>query len=385
MVFSKWVSLFLLGLLFACQGEKNPVKGEILSQQLSSKGDGYTTIRLWGSYYDMGFAQGALLAPDIRAIVKRSINVLGPGRYSYIRKEIRQSSWGDSLILAEMRGIVDGVNSQRGSKRVTLGDIMMLNTYGDWGSSPPLCRSHSCWGDRVPDSVLTLSSRRLDYYTPDILPTLHHVICIREPLGESRWVNFAFPGYVTVITAVTEEATMVSLHDYQSVGEPSEEDSVMTRCVAARFLVEHSLGSVEKSGTDLLSLFRPYRLWTGTFINHFESRGGSVLTGNQQSGVYKQRVPRKNYFNGEVLITSNSETSGKECPQGALYLHNYYAESSPKNVESHWDILMQNLPEKDDFPLHQVTMEQKIDSTVTIWFQGRNRQGDTLPRVKFTL
>lgn len=80
--FRSFIVLFFC-LTLGCRSQ--PITGEIVSKEHHSNGGGYTTIRVWGSYYEMGYAQGALLASDIKKMVDKSIRVLGPGRYSYIR------------------------------------------------------------------------------------------------------------------------------------------------------------------------------------------------------------------------------------------------------------------------------------------------------------
>lgn len=376
-------SLFMCLTLCLTVVVANPdIKGEIVSQKLNKSGDGYTVIRLWGTHYEMGYAQGALLHKDIRLIVREAIRVLGPSRYSLIRRKIQQTSFGDSTVEDEIRGIVDAMN-QKGGKKVTIGDIKLINTYGDWGASPPMCRSHSCWGSQVADSLLLLSSRRLDYHTPAILPKLNHVITIREPKKGPKWMNFAFPGYVTVVTAINNSGTMVALHDYSTQGYAAQSDSVITRCALARWLITaHDTLSLES----IQSRFRTYKVWTGTFLNLFKPGGkGGVFTANQRYGLYKVRTPDSGFLKGEVLITTNNESDGKSCPYGAEYLLPYYKVPQKKTLSSHWQILMDNLPDKDDFPLHQVSMEVTHKKQIRVLFQGRDSAYDTLPRINLTL
>lgn len=378
---------FLCVLLWGCTSLGKTDNGEIVSQKLNRSGDGYTVIRLWGSDYEMGYAQGALLAEDILSIV-RLARVTQGSSYERIKAEIAKTSWGDPAIEEEIRGLVAGIKSVKPKSKVTVEDIKVINTYGDWAASGPLCRSHSCWGSRVSDSTVALSSRRLDYATPEILPNLHHVIAIREPKNGKRWVNFAFAGYVAVFTALDEDGTMVSLHDFHSYGDPATGRKVMTRSAAARYLMTADSLPVKSAKIvhELEKRLRSYDFWTGSFINYFRADGhGAVFTGNQSRGLYKTRKPQKSYFDGEVLVTTNNETNGRVTPLGADYIEDYYWDSTVKTLETHWNLLTENLLDGYGLPLHQVGMEKKRSGNIEIWFQGRNRLNDTLPRMKLTL
>ena len=54
--------------------------GEIIAQELDDEGRGYTVLRLWGSYYEMGYAHCELLGDEVvRAVteVKAYADYLG--------------------------------------------------------------------------------------------------------------------------------------------------------------------------------------------------------------------------------------------------------------------------------------------------------------------
>lgn len=170
--------------------------GLILDQQLDENGKGYTVIRVWGSHYEMGYAQAELLGDYIVQDVNDTKTFLG-GNYNYVRTIMAGAVWMPPGIEDEIDGAVDCLAITHPEESIDELDLKVTCTAGEWLYG---CRSHTCWGRYVADPTKTLSTRRLDFGT--VFPsTNHHVLCARDPDdGSPRWVNL---GWARLPTAAT--------------------------------------------------------------------------------------------------------------------------------------------------------------------------------------
>ena len=66
--------------------------GEILDQDLNEYGKGYTVLRVWGSHYEMGYAQAELLSEYIVQGVNETEAFVG-GLYESLRQLMAQTVW----------------------------------------------------------------------------------------------------------------------------------------------------------------------------------------------------------------------------------------------------------------------------------------------------
>jgi hypothetical protein len=204
--------------------------GVILDQQLDGSNRGSTVLRVWGSHYEMGYAQASLLGDYIANGVDEMKEEVGD-QYSLLRLLMSASVWKPLEIEDELDGMVASLAVTHPSAAIDKLDLKVVNTYSDYSYA---CRSHICWGRYVTAPIKTLATRRLDFGSPT--PTSnHHVLAARDPDdGSPRWVNLAWPGAVASGTGVNEFGTLVSLHDYESDG-PDLSGGRMPRSVVARY------------------------------------------------------------------------------------------------------------------------------------------------------
>jgi hypothetical protein len=336
---------------------------EILDQQLDSQDHGYSVIRLWGSHYEMGFGMGAAFSEDIQTGLSQVKSQLG-SMYSLARSTMDATIWLPAAIEDEISGIVAGVKSKSPDAVFDALDVKVLNTFGDWAYYNKGCRSHSCWGSFVQGDVKTLSTRRLDYSTPFGM-ALHHVLAAWDPGdGSIRWVNLAWPGYVTVVTGVNAKGTLVSLHDYGTNFQPAAD--YVTRSVAARYLLS---GVPDLPLADNLAWatgeLGNMTLTTGTFINYYVPEGyGGVFTCQTGGSCGTPRTPQAAYMNTEVLITTNSQTDGSSVPGGGDFMGDYYTAGGPKDLKSHFELM-------GTTGLHLMSVAYRGQEDMSIWFHGR--------------
>jgi len=191
----------------------------------------------------------------------------------------------------------------------------------------------------------------------------------------------AWAGYVSVITGVSEFGTIASLHDYGSRSGTPYVPSI-PRSVAAR----HALTMVTDSdpsthADDVYAELQNYDAGTGSFINYYVPEGyGAVITCRRspRPTFYKLRKPHASYFDGDVLITTNSETDGSYTPSGGSFMADYYEDLEDANETAtqlgHWNVM-------GDSGLHKMTVNYRDRGDMTVWVDGRLDSGRT-PRVE---
>ena len=149
------------GLFCGCVPTARAAKGVILDQQVDGSGKGYTVLRVWGSHYEMGYAQASLLGDHIVQGVNDTKAYLG-AYYGSVRNVMAAAAWMPPGIEDELDGAVDCLAITHASENIDELDLKVASTAGEWLYG---CRSHTCWGRYVAEPIKTLSTRRLDFPT----------------------------------------------------------------------------------------------------------------------------------------------------------------------------------------------------------------------------
>jgi len=359
--------LAIAGCLFLA-GVAGAQNGVILDQQLDANNRGYTVLRIWGSHYEMGYAQASLLGDYIVNGVDEIKDLVGEPDYSSLRLLMSAAVWKPPEIEDEFDGMVASLAVTHPSAAIDKLDLKVVNTYGDYSYA---CRSHFCWGRYVAAPIKTLATRRLDFGSPT--PTSnHHVLAARDPGdGSPRWVNLAWPGAVTAGTGVNEFGTLASLHDYDSYGADLSPGR-MPRSVVARYALTFATGGdLSAHLASVFSELQGYEIMTGGFVNYYapEGHGGVMTADPYQAGpdFHHLRVPQAVWHHGEAMITTNRQTDGTTTPGDEDFgADAYYNDESAKTLESHWDLLASGGDK-----LHMMSVAYRGRGDMTIWADGR--------------
>ena len=342
---------------------------EILDQKLDASREGYTVVRVWGDKREIGQAIGVAFAGDIVGACADLRAYAGTG-YDSLRTAMGMAAWLPSGVDEQFEGLAEGVRSVHPSANIDAVDMKVLNTYGDWAYA---CRSHSCWGSRAQAPYTTISTRRLDFGSP-FAAVHHHVLYAVQPADEPvRWVNLAWPGFISVVTGVNEHGTLASVHDFNS--NVAAQPGVVSRAMAVRHLLTSvPSGPVSSHLGWATQQLSTHPIATGTFLNYYVPQGlGGVFTCAAGQTCTGPRVPQSDYLGGEVLITTNSQTTGHSTPEGASFLDPYYQQPGAKSPESHFDVMV-------DQELHMLTVGVRGPGDMRLLAHGRTKSGWT-PRI----
>ncbi len=349
------------------------LNGRVIEQRLDTQRSGYTILKVWGTPYEMGFAQGALLAGDIHDAVQSVKDMVGAD-YAALRTQVWQTVWSPTFtyedVEAELAGMVDGIASVNPSNVPDALDLKLVNIYGDWSYA---CRSHSSWGRFVSGTTKTLSTRRLDFSSIGTV-TNHHVLLARDPgPGGMRWVNLAFPGFVASITGVNEYGTLASVHDYNSWVTWGPH---LPRSLLSRFALTLPVGRLPSRHLEtVFTALSSTSVMTGTFLNYYVPQGaGGVITCASGQPCTKKRVPQADFFSGEVLLTTNAETDGHSAPSDDDFMHQFYEAGGVKTLAQSYALMGHT-------GLHVLSLDFRGRGNMSVWFEGRIGTG-TLDTVK---
>lgn len=368
--------------LFITPVKAQPINGTILQQELDAGGTGYTVMKVWGTYYDMGYAHGYLLGNQIDKMITSMKPYVG-NTYNDLKSEISNTYFPPDM-KDEIDGMVAGIQEVVQDSTITPEDIMMLNTWADWEYSAN-CRSHSCWGSYVNSPVKTLSTRRLDYpRNLEAFGFLNIVLCAYKPSDTSkvRWVNLTLPGWIIAHTSVNEFGTIVSIHDSPATGDRPVSANVITRSAAMRYMmtIDNLPVSISQQTDFVYETLQSYEPWTGSFLNYYVPMGNAgVISCSPNEGFFDLRKPKQTYFGGEVIVTSNTYTDGNSAPWDATFFNSYYNGSKPKSLSDHWGLLDDV---NSDLGAFQLSVEYRDRSDMTIWARGRLIGTATTPIIK---
>ncbi len=359
------------------------VNGIILAQELDPSDQGYTVLRVWGSHYDMGYAHATLLGDSIVQVVDQFKELIGSD-YGNLHTLMAAAVWQPPEIEDEFEGMTDSLADTHPSAGIDELDLKVINTFGDWGYQ---CRSHTCWGRYVEEPIKTLTTRRLDQVTP-IPEGNHHVLCAWDPDdGSPEWVNLAWPGFVTVATAVNEFGTLSSLNtEFPVITDLSP--GRMSRMVAARLALTFPTGpDLSTHLADVFAELQDYESMTNGFLTYYTPQGhGGVMTYDPTKtgpDYYDLRLPQTVWHHGEAMITTNKWTDGTFTPPDEDFLADvYYNNESPKTLSSHWDLLA--IQGTDPIlSMHMLSVAYRGRGDMTLWADGRLDDVGRTPRLEW--
>jgi hypothetical protein len=103
--------------------------GKILDQQLDNQGRGYTVLRLWGTYYEMGYARGELLS-DIIVLGVQGIKQFIGAPYEARRSLMASTVWQPAEIEQELDGLVDALAVKAPAAGIDKLDLKVCMPWG---------------------------------------------------------------------------------------------------------------------------------------------------------------------------------------------------------------------------------------------------------------
>ena len=193
--------------------------------------DGREVLHLWGTRYEMGYAEGSLMCGRLTEVFEDYILDYLVAHVGYDWDTITTLALGmidiPEEFQAELEGIADGMREncpaedlivtsdylglgEGGSREVELEDLLVANAVGDWA-----CSSLTAWGEATATGAM-IHARTFDYSVdPGGTFLDQHIIKVYDSTeeGGARFVSVSTPGLVGCISCFTEEGTAFTMHN----------------------------------------------------------------------------------------------------------------------------------------------------------------------------
>lgn len=209
-------------------------------------------LRLFGgSPRERGFAQGFLLAEEIRDVTDaalRSLPNMTPEKYEgRILPWARKFDW-DADAKAELDGIFEGMSARLSGEALRLpfagrlysrADLDVVNVIADYYG--PACSAFTVWGKRSAGAGV-LHARTLDFPV-GARAVKEQIVIVSEPSGSGGnarrgWVAVGWPGLIVQFTGMNSAGLVACLHDGYNIHKGREIGMFYPRGLMLRRLLE---------------------------------------------------------------------------------------------------------------------------------------------------
>lgn len=219
-------------------------------------------LHVWGTHYEMGYAQGYILAEEIMEVFHGYVLELLPKTIYMLAHWIVPPLFEvPEVYLEEAQGILDGMRESSvdtfipsQGRHLNVNDLILGNAVGDLGAMA--CSTQMIWNQgTASDPRLkgeTAFIRNLDWALagpdPFLLPkrTIVMVYTPTQP-GTQTVVSVTFPGYFACLTCMNEQGVVASLNIAHN-GIPMLDISFAERFVHIGFSMRQALESADVNG-----------------------------------------------------------------------------------------------------------------------------------------
>lgn len=182
--------------------------------------DGHRIVNVWGSHYEMGYAHGYLLGPQIMMLVEEyGLNVITNAYYyeNYLLTMVTYAFTCRQEYTEELQGMYEGMQARGADmyldaldRDLTRDDLFAMNLIPD--ISRYGCSVAFGWGDATADDPElqggSVMVRDLDWghdpsgllYTQGIL-----LVCQSDSPDEKGFVSVTWPGLISVISGISSD------------------------------------------------------------------------------------------------------------------------------------------------------------------------------------
>ncbi len=191
--------------------------------------NGINIMKLWGTNYEQGYANGYLNAPNILHIMNEVIKTEFKGiTSSYWENKFMESLEKINMpdrFISEFQGVFDGINARAEGnaffpvlkRDLKLEDILIMNCFSEILSFN--CSSFAVWGDLTEDGNAIVGKNN-DWFITSALEGISQILCVRKQnagSGIMNTISFMLPGSITIGTGLNSDGVIVLFHDAQGL------------------------------------------------------------------------------------------------------------------------------------------------------------------------
>ena len=247
----RWaLAVLILGFLVAPGFAQTPIQGEL------DEVEGIVVLRLWGTPYEMGYAQGYLTGDKIKAEFDNYVLplILHQAPIYNLATDVFEAIYTvPERYAQEAQGIIDGARAAGYDLYIPLLgrelDVIDLNTSGAMPDIIGLfaCSSLVAWGEATQDDPELSGDlalvRNLDWIALAQDPTMlarETLVIAREPTDRRPTISVAFPGLIGCLSCMNDAG--VSMLQHQShPGIPLMELTFPEPCVPINIAMREGL------------------------------------------------------------------------------------------------------------------------------------------------
>ncbi len=328
--------------------------------------DGQRVLHVWGTHYEMGYAQGAVLGGEIIDMMHGYIlELLPPVLYEALHVVVPLLFSMPDEYLDEAQGIIDGIYAGNAQTFITplgreidVNDLLLCNAVADIGAMG--CSTQLAWGDATMNDPMLAGEaalvRDLDWTTagpdPFLLPK-GTVVIVYTPAESSEHsvAMVTFPGYFGCLSCMNDQGASVAVnighngiplwendfaHGYTPIGlsirQALHEIDANGDGVENLDDIIDFVGSARRSGAIVVNIAMPYESGAGDapVILEVDNQGEAV------------RIPADEPdLPSNVLISTNELRKlrpSKGCYRYDILSEELIAHEGPMSLDYMWEL-----------------------------------------------
>jgi len=243
-------------------------------------------LNLWGSWEEMGYAHGYLLAPRIKLVYETYMVELAGGvsniealRLFYIQ-HFQTPSRFSSYAAGGIAGMADSVDlySDVFGRELDTLDVLVASAVQDFSGATPLgdllCSSVSSWGEATASEPELAGSpamsRNLDFFVDSAANVLDAQLLVTlDPDSGQDFVSIGFSGYLGTLSGMNESGVCAALNmgDHKGITTWEPDFVPITMALAMGLCDEDFDGSGSHDAGDLVAALTEYNR-SSSYIIH---------------------------------------------------------------------------------------------------------------------
>lgn len=224
--------------------------------------DGQAILHVWGTHYEMGYAQGYFVGEEIvTAMHEYILRLLPPALYELVHGLAPVLFGFPEDYRVEAQGILDGLRAAGAEplivplgREMDLNDLLLCNAVADIGAMA--CSSQLAWGEATAEDPRlageTAVVRNLDWTImgPDrFFLSRHTMVTVYSPSepGEHTVASVTFPGYFGCLSCMNDDG-LTAVVNIAHNGVPLWEIGINPTFAPVGFTLREALAAGDRQG-----------------------------------------------------------------------------------------------------------------------------------------
>jgi len=301
--------------------------------------DGIEVLHLWGTRYEMGYAEGALTCdrmPDLfKAYVLEYLVADYGVPYEMVLALVENAIELAPGDLEEMQGIVDGARdhcptedftveseyleeSANGSRELTIDDLIASNILGDFG-----CSSFTVWGEASATGD-TIHARNFDWaIDPGGVYLDQHLLKVYDSAdqGGARYASVTVPGLIGCVTCVSADGAAITMHNVGGL-DATQNTGIHPRMLATRSALAATLGEDDPAAVaEAILEAAPQRVGNNLHLSYPAGADGGAVVFEYDGAM--------DHEDGQATVREPGQDAALTTPDAVACTNHYIERTEP--------------------------------------------------------